>query len=431
MKITVVCAHFPPHFSGGAEVVALAQARALALRGHEVSVVAGTDRPHAAGDLERVLVEGLPVTFLPRTNEEREDLLQQLPRLTELLVREVRGSHVIHLHHGPTLPADAVRGVSRVAPVVLALNDFLPVCPRFFRTPPDPSLHCPPAGSFESCVPCLAPELGKSPAREIARGLIARSEEYRAEVAAAARVIVPSRTHLVRLAEFLDFAPGQARILQPGLCLAFPTRRRRPQAWTGEGPLRVLHFGRRSQQKGTLDLVQAMAGLPAGSVELVALGGSEEGFDARLREQAGDLALSLAGPYGPGELARAAADCHLAAFPSRLPESYALVVDEAIALGLPVWIAGGAAARERFEPPVLETLPSASPEIWRKAFETLLDDPGRAREACRALPSQLPTADDAAAILERWYRELPREPALHDPLLGHPLPHPQEHRRPA
>jgi len=193
----------------------------------------------------------------------------------------------------------------------------------------------------------------------------------------------------------------------------------------------VLHFGRRSEQKGTLDLVQAMAGLPTGSVQLVALGGAEDGFDERLRDQAGDLDLRLAGPYGPGELARAAADCHLAAFPSRLPESYALVVDEAITLGLPVWIAAGSAACERFEPPVLETLPSASPKIWRKALKTLLDDPGRGREACRALPSPLPTADDAAATLERWYRELPREPALYDPLLGHPLSDPQEHRRPA
>ncbi|MEE8468419.1 MAG: glycosyltransferase, partial [Planctomycetota bacterium] len=181
MKIAFVCAHFPPHFRGGTEVVALAQARALARRGHEVSVVAGTDRPRAADDVERALVEGLSVAFLPRASAERQDLLQQVPRLTELLVREVRGSQVIHLHHGPTLPADAVRALSRVAPVVLALNDFLPVCPRFFRTSPDPAIHCPPAGSFEPCVPCLAPELGKSPAREIARGLIARSQGYRAE----------------------------------------------------------------------------------------------------------------------------------------------------------------------------------------------------------------------------------------------------------
>jgi len=431
VKITFVCAHFQPHFSGGTEKVALAQARALAQRGHEVTVLAGTDRPHAGEDLEHGLVEGLAVTFLPRTSEERSDLSQQFPRLTELLVREVAGSDVVHLHHGPTLPADAVRSVSRVAPVVLSLNDFLPVCPRFFRTSPDPAIVCPPAGNFDPCISCLAPELGKSPAREIARGLIARFEGYRAEVAAAARVLVPSRTHLVRLAEFLDFSPGQARILEPGLCLSFPARRGRPKPWTGEGPLRVLHFGRRSEQKGTLDLVRAMAGLPSGSVQLVALGGAQEGFDARLREHACDLDLRLSGPYGPGELARAAADCHLAAFPSRLPESYGLVVDEAVALGLPVWIAGGSAARERFEPPVLETLPSASPEIWRKALKTLLDEPVRAREAWPPHPSRLPTADDAAATLERWYRELPREPALHDPLLGHPLPAPQEHRRPA
>lgn len=404
MRIVFVCAHFPPEFQGGVETVARAHARALAARGHQVRVVSGTDRPHAGEDVLVELAGGLEVRRLPRHPEEAYDLLLERPRLRELVVREVGAADVVHVQHTHTLAGGLVQALAARAPVVLSLHDSFAVCPRFFRSAPDPALACPPPGEFDACVRCLAPAApGVAPAR-LALDLARRARAQQADVDAAALLLVPSRTHLVRLADHLELG-GRARILAPGLCQELPPARR-PRAWGGRGPLRVLHAGRRSLEKGTLDLVRALAPL-AGRVEIVATGGSSSAaFDALLARAAGELRLVLDPPYDPAALARAASGCHVAAFPSRLPESYSLVIDEALALGLPVWASSGEAARERHGTDAIELLPGGDPRAWTDAFEALLARPERQREALACVPRRLAVAADAAARLERHYETL-------------------------
>jgi glycosyltransferase involved in cell wall biosynthesis len=64
MRILVVSNFYPPHFIGGAEIIAHQQALALAARGHEVRVLAGdtSRKPRIAYQLEQEIVDGLPVT---------------------------------------------------------------------------------------------------------------------------------------------------------------------------------------------------------------------------------------------------------------------------------------------------------------------------------------------------------------------------------
>ena len=71
MRIALVTHHYAPHFEGGTELVARAQARALAGRGHDVRIVAGTDRPHAGMNVLRSEVDGQPaeLTQTERANE--------------------------------------------------------------------------------------------------------------------------------------------------------------------------------------------------------------------------------------------------------------------------------------------------------------------------------------------------------------------------
>jgi len=220
------------------------------------------------------------------------------------------------------------------------------------------------------------------------------------------RVVLPSRAHLVRLGDGLELGPCRLRLLDPGVDLELPAARRRPQPWSGRGPLRLLLVGARRDARGFLALVRALTLLPEGAVELYALGPGDAQIDRLAAGLAGPAVLQLLGELAAAELARLAARCHLAVFPSTSPESYALDVDVAVALGLPVWASGAEAALERFGAGALELLPAGEAEPWAAALHAWLGDPARSRDAHRLVPDTVPTAAGAAQTLERWDQEL-------------------------
>tara|TARA_R110002126_G_scaffold11114_33_gene50539 strand:+ start:14414 stop:15670 length:1257 start_codon:yes stop_codon:yes gene_type:complete len=403
MRIVMVTALFPPEFSGGTERVTLAHARALASLGHDVRIVSGTagDAPVGAS-----LVEGLPVHRIERPHDANPLVADEILRAR--VADAVRNVDVIHVQHNWTFGAGLVPELSQLAPVVLSLHDFSVVCPRFFRVPHH-GATCPDGDAFadddlEDCVQCVAPDLGGNRESVQAR-LFDRLEAWRADLNAASRILVPSRTHLVRLVDLIDL-DGKARIARPGVCHTFSGEVPRPKPWDGTGPLKILHLGRRSLAKGTLDLVRAVAALPEGTVELLCLGGAEPGLDRRLTAIAGKTAIRLEGAYDALDLEQAASACHLAALPSRLPESYALAVDEALALGLPVWASSADAARERFGEGSLRVLPAEDPSAWTQALHELLEHPDELLDAFESLPDSLPTANDAALELLQFYEQL-------------------------
>ena len=95
----------------------------------------------------------------------------------------------------------------------------------------------------------------------------------------------------------------------------------------------------------------------------------------------------------------------MGSLPSRAGESYGLVLDEALALGLPVWVSDRGALHERVAD-AGRVLPAEKPEAWANALRDLLENPSlHARERAR-VPAALPTAADAARRLEALYRTL-------------------------
>lgn len=427
MRIALVTQQYPPHFEGGTEVVVRAQARALAARGHDVSITSGTDRPHAGVDVLESEVDGLPVAHLPRRADEPYDLLLERPRLARLVEARVQGADLVHVHHWSTLSGDLVRRLSGSQPVAVTLHDLFTTCPRFFRVPPPvssaspespgslgPAIICPEPGDVEPCVRCCAPDAGGTPPELLRAGLEQRASAWRAELAAAALRIVPSRFHAAHLARVGGFDELALDVVEHGLCRALSPRApegsetgRAP--WTGEGPLVVLHHGHRTAVKGTSDLVRAARAVHEqrpGALQLILAGAEvEAGFDARLRELAGELPIEWAGPYDGPELERLAARADLAAVPSRAPESYGLVVDEALALGLPVWAADRGALGERLGA-AGRILPADDPAAWAAAFTTILDQPQLLARERDAVPDSRRTADDAARELEALYTSL-------------------------
>jgi glycosyltransferase involved in cell wall biosynthesis len=100
---------------------------------------------------------------------------------------------------------------------------------------------------------------------------------------------------------------------------------------------------------------------------------------------------------------------HVAAFPSRAPESYGLVVDEALALGVPCLVSDRGALPERVGA-AGRVLPPADPAAWTRALSELLDAPETLERWRAALPpgasAGAPTAAQAAEALEALYHRL-------------------------
>ncbi len=409
MQIVFLTPHFAPHFEGGTETVARAQARELAARGHRVRILSGTDRPHAGEDVVVETVDGLEVRFLPRTPGEVYDLALERPRLEELLSRQIAGADIAHVHHWSTLHGALVRRLGRQVPVVLSLHDLFVTCPRFFRAPVAPVRACPEGEDAALCARCVSSDAPGHTLDQLARGVAARTQAFREELQAARARVVPSAAHGDRLAHLMGLSGNEFTVIPHGLSQGLgraPVRR-----WGGEGPLRVLFLGNRARLKGVLDLVRALALLPPAErsrVELLFLGEEvEEGLDRELVRAGQGLRMEFAGPYTLGELPERlerAGGAHLLAFPSRAYESYGLVVDEGQALGLPVWVSDRGAPQERVGGAGWIG-PVAAPAAWCATFHKILASPGELEAQRQALPERSRGAADAAQDLEDLYAQ--------------------------
>ena len=404
MKLLVLSPHFAPRFEGGTEVVARAQARELSRRGHDVGVLAGCDTPHRGVDLEREEVDGLSVAFAPRLEHERYDLLLERPRLLELVRAEARGVDAVHLHGWATLAGGLVRALASELPVVVTLHDLFVTCPRFFRLPEGGVERCGERGDVEACLACLRPDAPGLAPEQLRSGLIERNRAWQGELDAAAAVVLPSHSQRQRLQALVRLDPARTHVVPHGLC--------RPveglgggEPWRGEGPLRVLHLGNLTSAKGVRELAEA-AGRVAratGRVELVFAGQCvEPGLERELGRLAAPAPTTFLGPFDLLTLSGRLRDlggCHLAVLLSRAHESYGLVVDEALALGLPVWVSDRGAPKERVGGAGL-VLPAEDVSALARALEEALGDPGLLARQRSAVPLALPTAEDAARSLE-------------------------------
>ncbi|MCA9003131.1 MAG: glycosyltransferase family 4 protein, partial [Planctomycetes bacterium] len=368
LKIALVTPGFQPGKFGMVARVVEAHARSLARRGHEVRVVAGGLEPGQTDPWHNEIMAGLDVRRL--------DLSQGGETPSAAWDEAVGTVDICHIQHTKDLPKDLVRTLSRRLPVVLTQLDFYPECADRFRSEDLVGEECAEARETGDCGPCERGEGQGTGDWE------ARRQEAQAEIDAARLVLFPSRSHLVRLADHLSLDPALTRILPPGLCQDFDSSVLRPAPWTGHGPLRVLHFGRRSQDRGTLDLVRALAPLAHRGIECILMGPeAEEGIDSEVEALRGDLSIRILGRFDARSLQRIARTCHLAAFPNRHPSGYSLAIDEALAMGLPVLASECGAAMEQFGQGPIQCLPAGDVPAWTQAFRKLLKNPGLQSEA--------------------------------------------------
>jgi glycosyltransferase involved in cell wall biosynthesis len=209
-----------------------------------------------------------------------------------------------------------------------------------------------------------------------------------------------------RLAAMLDPSAIQARAEEPG-------------------PLRVLFVGNLIQRKGLLSLVEAVALLPAGSIELTVVGSTEVDppHARRVRRRVDALRLGATtrfmGVLDGERLARVMLASHVLAVPSSY-EGYGMAYLEGMGCGLPAiaGAAGGAAEFVRSGENGFLVDPSDPAELAVQLASLhgdrlLLGRMGRAARATfLAHPTWAQTGADVLAFLTAQARPDPRRKAV-------------------
>lgn len=348
MKIGLFVHDFPPDFLGGTEQVVLALATAYRDCGHEVFVVAGSQRrdddPKAR--VEASVYEGLRVLRVLRRSDENYGIRLDWPRVGALVTEVLREERpdVIHVHHWSTLGQDLVQRAAALGiPAGTTLHDLWTSCPRFFRRPPS-GVRCPLDTSRDSCVACVGIELDSHEHAWIEGEIAQRDQGLERELHGAAFITVPSAAQR-QLVERHVALKRPVEVVPHGLLAPVEGRSAGPRPGA---KLRVGSFGNIVPEKGFDLLVEAMGNL--GDVAELHLAGfsPHAGYVESLSQRARSLGISLVyhGAYGRGER-HPALDIDLAVFPSLCHESYGLVVDEALARGVPVIVSGLGALPER------------------------------------------------------------------------------------
>jgi glycosyltransferase involved in cell wall biosynthesis len=399
---------FPPEFMGGteryvSELVVLQQAA-----GMDVSVVCGSEKrigdPSLQGKEARdESWRGVPVRRLFRREEERfgvEFTPRRVMELVKAAVRE-RAPDLVHLHHWFNLGDEMLQGLAPT-PAVASFHDVYAGCPRFFFLRPD-GFWCGSAlpVEVERCVECVRPDDGDADLRE---RVVARRARFGREVGRLAAALAPSPFQAELLVR-AGIVPREKVLALPlGLAKA-PRRAAREAAPHVDRKLRLVSFGNLSRTKGIDLILEAMRPLAQQErIELQLFGTPLAADAAALRAAAAGLPVTWRGAYELEALAAEAGRLDLALFPSRAHESYSLVVEEAIALGLPPVVSDRGAPRARVGSAFGRVVPVEDAGALRATLSELMEHPERLDAMRAALPPPRLLADHERELREVYAR---------------------------
>lgn len=408
MRILLAAHGYPPELLGGTENALAALARALAARGHDVGVVAGSLDGAGGPRLSRSQDSCPGGPSFPVWRVHRGDLYfdhwqksksAHARRLFGEVLEEFRPD-VVHVHHWIRLSRDLVAAAARRGvPAVVSLHDLWTTCLIAFRVRPDTRAFCDAPLGPNPCLACaqnVPPRTPFVPADQARLMLAERVADTTRELSLARAVLVPSLAHGRAIERFLGRTAGW---LTP--CVVPPARdlelaRRAPLAPRAPGePLVLAAWGHLAPLKGYDLVLEALAGLPEGAKVRLEIAGGEvdpqhgELLRRRAAELPNGIQVRFHGPYRPEDLAaHPIAAAHLMVSGTRAHESWGLVLDEAIALGLPALVPAAGALLERLEAaPYARMYRSGDGRDLAARIVEFLDRPGLERSLADALPA--------------------------------------------
>jgi glycosyltransferase involved in cell wall biosynthesis len=303
---------------------------------------------------------------------------------------------IVEWHHGATLSLDLARAaVHSGAKVVMFLHDLWLTCPRYFRIPPA-SIFCPTGDDRSPCAPCARLDLPWEMS-QLQDWVSRYTDNARLELVSADLRVAPSRAHAAAIESCFPQVPLDLQVVPHGLLdadLPDPPKRLGPAE---PGKLKMVHFGNLVPEKGLEDLARALAILSHPGDVTLDLFGDElaPGFVDKVKNICPRVQVTHHGAYRSfRNIYDTIIQFDIAAFPSRAPESYGLVVDEAFAAGLPVLVSNRGALRERVGDAGV-VLPAQTPEAWSGEIEQLLSHPGRLIQYRSSVVPRQRTIEDA------------------------------------
>lgn len=332
MKILLISNFFPPHFIGGAEIIAHRQALALKARGHEVRVLAGDNsRPQPGYPVLHETFDGMPVArvalqpvdFAPTGNNVAHP---EVDDIFDALVDEWRPD-VIHAHHLVGLSVGIIqRARARGIRVVLTLHDHWGFCINSIRMT-GPSSLCIDATGCSGCHASI--HVGGQPLPQRMR-----QDYLRWQFSGVDCFISPSH-YLAEAYVGAGFDAARMQVIANGIELDTYAAVARPAF---EGRLRVLFIGYMGEHKGVPTLLRALARMPTDRVEVdfVGDGHLRNEYQQELRRIAPDLRQRFWGRLPNDLIAERMAAAHVFVLPSICPENQPVTITEAMASGVPV-----------------------------------------------------------------------------------------------
>ncbi len=387
MKVLHVLHGFPPETDGGTERTVAALARAMDRSGCEVTVLAGSLRVGDSTRIERENATGVAVMRVHRDDLYFESWFKTYhPGVSTTFQRvldELRPD-VVHVHHWLRLSSDLARR-ARAAGCLVAItcHDYFSVLAQPVRLVGETNAKPPATPGYVGAV-------------EATEAFAFHRRDFRDELRAAHLRFAPSQAQVRGLVELLGEDVG------PFVAAAPPHLDEPLQPLAGWQPRgrRLLTWGSLYPEKGIESVLEALARTdPALGWTLRVLGEAHEpAFAARVERVAKDLPVTWRGRFTRDDLQQTAADYAL--LPSRADESYGLVFDEAMQLGLPTLAADVPAYRERAPAGCCAFYPPGD----AAALAALLADPVALARLQRPPTPSLQGADEAAQFLLSTYR---------------------------
>ncbi len=415
MRILFVLHQFYPEFAGGTERVTLNLARMAQHAGHHVQVLAAALDPVACGgkpavhlrDALTAVHEGVPVNIIPRLlpldpADAKFDMDRKLAaRLAHWMKRE--RFEVMHLMH-PMRMGSAILAAQQCAlPYLVTLSDFFLPCARVNLVNLQGGLCQGPDEGRQCARDCNTQPAGGEP-----QAYSDRYRQARSVLHAAGARIAPSPFVAQRYRE--SFPGLEFAVIPHGLdmaALAAAGAGAKP-APTG-APLTLAFIGSIIPPKGLDVLLRALALLPQAPLRLRVIGGfyGNGEYEAEVKELARrDARVEFTGQLdAPGVFAHVA-QTDLLCLPSRVPESYSLVLHECSAAGVPALVSDcGAAAEHVRRHGCGQAVSTGNHQAWADALASVLSAPQVLQEWRNRLPLP-PRVEEEAFFYESMYRSV-------------------------
>ena len=411
MRIVQVVHGFPPNEMAGTELATRELCLALQARGHQLTVFARTYDPNAAEfSVHEENDNGLTVVRIVHNYTYRTTfrIHYDNPFFHEAFgqLLERQQPDIVHFQHVAHLSASLISMTSALGhPTVLSLHDFFIACYRVHLV--DRNDHfCPGPQQGERCIPCLEGIATAEAARQ-------RFHYMTQLLHAPRRIIAPSRFLAQRIVDDFPLLRDRLHVLPPGLPVPERVASSAKAGAQAQGravsPLRVLYLGILLPHKGPHVLIQALKGLPLGSVEVSLYGTqlpSRQAYLDQLHRTAEGLPVRFCGAYERAALGDILAEHDVCVIPSICEETYSFVTREALSAGLPVIASRRGALPEAVRDGVNGFLfePENAADLQR-CLRRLVDEPG-VLTRLRAAPFEWRDADAYARDIEQTYEEL-------------------------